>query len=117
MAERLAFARARALRQMSDSASVVRHGHTTDADGNDVVTTTTLGPYPCRLEARRNVPFETPQGGALVAVTVWNAYLPAGTDVRPEDTVTVNGANYEVSDQTGARTDAAYTEVLLRRVT
>lgn len=101
---------------MNDSALVVRPVHMTDPDGNDVVTLTNLGPYPCRLEARRNVPFETPQGGTLAAVTIWNAYLPAGTDVQPDDTVTVNGQRYEVSDQTGARTDAAYTEVLLRRV-
>lgn len=102
---------------MTDSAVVHRKSRTQDADGNEDETETDLGPYPCRLEARRQTPLETPQGGALVAVTVWNAYLPYGTDVRPDDTLTLNGATYEVSDQTTARTDAPFTEVLLRRLT
>lgn len=101
---------------MVDSATVNRKAHSTDDDGNDVVTVTAQGPYPVRLVARRNIPLETPQGGSLVAVTIWNAYFPAGTDIKPDDTLTINGSGYEVSDQTGARTDAPFVEVLLRRV-
>jgi hypothetical protein len=116
MAERLTWSRARALDQMPDRALVVRKTRSVDADGNEVDTLTSLGPYPVRLMARPRPPFEAPQGGVLAAVTLWNAYLPAGIDVQPADTMTINGESFEVSDQTGSRTDAAYTEALLRRV-
>ena len=101
---------------MPDSASVVRRTHTQDADGNDVVTVATLGPYPCRLEAVVRLPLEQAQGGQMVAVTLWHAYLPFGTDVRPDDTLLINGRIYEVTDQTGERTDAVNTLVVLKRV-
>jgi len=101
---------------MTDSTTVHRKSRGQDADGNETETVVDFGPYPCRLEARRNVPLETAQGGSLVAVTVWSAYFPVGTDIRPDDTLTINGTVYEVSDQTGARTDAAFVLVTLRRI-
>lgn len=100
---------------MSDSALVVRKVHMQDPDGNDIVTLVNYGPYPCRLVSNTATPLERPEGGQLTAVTLWDAYLPAGTVVQPDDTVTINARSYEVSDETGARTDAAFTQVLLRR--
>lgn len=116
MAERLTWHRARAQRLLTDSATLQRPTETQDPEGNVIVTTATLGPYPCRLESRTTVPLERPEGGQLVAVTLWSAHLPHGTDVRPADVMVVNGDRYEVSDDTDARTEAVDTLVTLRRV-
>lgn len=101
---------------MTDSAFVVRQTHTTDPDGNDVVTETNRGPYPVRLEASIRLPMERPQGGELVAISVWRAHLPHGTDVGPADRLLVNGASYEVTEQTDARTDAVDALAIVKRV-
>jgi hypothetical protein len=78
--------------------------------------TTTLGPYPCRLEASIRLPVEHPEGGELVALSSWKAHLPHGVVVKPADVMLVNGAPYEVTDDTDARTDSVDTLVLLKRV-
>jgi hypothetical protein len=116
MAERLTWARARAQRQLRDAATLERHSETQDPDGNVITVTKTLGPYPCRLEASIRLPMERAQGGELVAVSIWKAHLPHGTDVQPADIMRINGAPYEVTDHTDARTDSVDTLVLLKRV-
>lgn len=116
MAGRLAWHRARAQRQMTDAATLQRHTETTDADGNIITVTTTLGPYPCRLEASIRLPMERAQGGEMVAVSVWKAHLPHGVDVQPADVMQIKGTPYEVTDDTDDRTDAVDTLVLLKQV-
>lgn len=115
MAHRTAWYRARSKTQMTDLATVNRKQTVQDADGN-VIQTIVSFTVSCRLEVSQHVPLERSQGGATVAVSIWSCHVPFGTVIQPDDTLSINGGVYEVSDRMDAQTDGVTEVVTLRRV-
>ena len=104
---------------LTDTAEIRRTTTTANAEGGQTETEAVVATVPCRLEAQSSssaIGSERAEGGRVVAVTLWTCYLPAGTDVRPQDALMVNGVRYEVTDDSGAATDSAVVAVSLRRV-
>lgn len=108
--------RTRALRLMTDSATLIRATFAPDGSGGTTRTLSTLGPYPCRLRSIRTVPTESAEAGRIVAVSVWIGYLPVDVVVLPSDQLQVNGMTFEVTDDGRGPTDAVYQAVNLREV-
>lgn len=102
---------------MTDTAAVIRVTEVSDGAGGMTTTEATVATVACSLQTREAaVGRETPEAGRVVAVTVWVAYLPAGTDCEPADVLLVNGTRYEVVDSDKARSDGVVMAVNLRRV-
>lgn len=116
---RLTWMRGQAEQFQTDTAEIMRTTLVTNAAGGQTETETVVATVPCRLQEQRAASVigqERAEGGRVVAVTEWRAFLPAGTDVRPADRLLVNGTRYEVIDASGAATDTIAVAVSLRRV-
>jgi len=104
---------------LTDTSELMRTTTVANAEGGQTETEALVATVACRLEAQSSssaIGAERAEGGRVVAVTLWTCYLPAGTDVRPQDALVVNGVRYEVVDDSGAATDTAIIAVSLRRV-
>lgn len=115
----LSYARGLLSPLLTDTAEVMRTTLVPNPDGGQTETEALIATVACRLQAQSSssaIGAERPEGGRVVAVTLWEAFLPAGTDVRPADVLLVNGVRYEVVDADAARTDSAVVAVSLRRV-
>lgn len=112
----LAYARQRVQQWMPETATVIRTEMVDDGMGGETEgDPETVGEFPCRLE-QSVVPREASEGERPVAVTLWRAYLPWGTDVREEDQLTIAGDTYEVAGTNAGATDAVEMLVQLRKV-
>ena len=63
----------------------------------------TVATKPCRVAPTSNQPEEFTNGGRLVANSYWRISFPAGTDIRSEDRVVIDGVTYEVTAPLGPR--------------
>lgn len=117
---RLSWLKGLAQQDMNSTAEVMRTTTVANAEGGQTETEVLVATVPCRLAAQSSssaIGQERPEGGRVVAVTLWTCYLPIGTDVRPQDVLMVNGVRYEVTDDSAAATDSAVVAVSLRRIT
>jgi hypothetical protein len=116
---RRAWARGLAAQFMTDTAAILRRTSAPNLEGGQTETEATVATVICRLQAQSatsTIGQERPEGGRVVAVTLWRALLPAGTDVRPADVLLINGTRYEVTDSNAVSTDNTVVVVTLRRV-
>jgi len=116
---RLTWLKGQAAQFHTDTAEVMRTTRVANAEGGQTETEAVVATVPCRLAAQSSssaIGSERTEGGRVVSVTLWTAYLPVGTDVRPQDALMVNEVRYEVVDDSGAATDSAVIAVSLRRV-
>lgn len=123
---RLNFARGRIKALLPDTATVWRKTWMPDGGGGQTQT----GEAPvvtvaCRLDAlaiSARLGQETQQAGRVTATTVYQAFLPAGTDCGPADQLEVfergvtSKGRLEVIDADSSRSDAAVMAVNLRQV-
>lgn len=104
---------------LTDTADVRHVTLVPNADGGMTQTEASTGTVACRLEAQTSsssIGQERPEGGRVVAVTLWTCYLPAGTAVNPADVLVINSERFEIVDADEARTDSSVVAVSLRRV-
>lgn len=74
---------------LPDTAVISRLTRTYDDTGGYSETSTTVATVACRVTRER--PREVVQGEQPVVLADWVVTLPYGTDVRPDDNITVNG--------------------------
>lgn len=122
---RLGFARGRIKALLPDTATVWRKTLTADGGGGFNTTEAAVATVACRLDAlaiSARLGQETQQAGRVVATTVYQAYLPAGTDCGPADQLEVfargvtSQGRFEIIDDDSARSDGAVLAVNLRQV-
>lgn len=91
-------------------------GSTSDGMGGRVPVWTTVATVACSLQ-QRDVPPEAVTAGRSMARSVWEVYLPAGTDVRPRDVLRIAGHDYALGDDDDDRTDGLVLKVHAARLT
>lgn len=82
---------------MPDTAQVQRPTVTDDGAGGSTAAYAAVGgPVPCLLGARNLTASEAPTAGRLGITTLWDVQVPAGTDVRAADRLSISGRTFEV---------------------
>lgn len=82
---------------MPDVAVILRKVTLADLLGTAAVVWSIVATEGCLL-LREVGAAEAVEGAALEAVSRWQARFRKGADVRPQDTVTINGVGFEVTD-------------------
>jgi len=94
-AEQLAAIQAVQAEAMTQTATIIRLSNVSDGMGG-YTQTSTESPAACRVAPSRNMPDATVFAGRLNESIPWRVYLPAGTDVREGDRLTVGDRTFEV---------------------
>lgn len=98
-----------------NQASVLRKTLTPDGLGSASETWATVATLGCNL-VRVSKWMEGARTGEVRAVSDWEAHLPLGSDVRPQDRLQIAGVTYEVTDTDTGLTDALVLRAGLRRL-
>lgn len=93
-AEDLAGMREQQEEAQPDTAVISRPVRTSDSAGGFTTSLTTVATVDCRLVRTRAQ--EVLAGNREVTYTDWTITLPYGTDVRPDDVITINAQTYQV---------------------
>jgi hypothetical protein len=105
---------------LSTPCTIVRRSAsgTTDEHGNDIPSETTAATV-CELQLQPTRASGEPSSAGELSNTLWDLFLPTGTDIRTGDAVVVRGQEYElVGDPWDATTGSAsmhHVEATVRR--
>ena len=86
-----------------ESCAIVRRTLASDGAGGQTVSETTTATI-CRLAASTNTPSDRLVAGGVTEQTLWRITLPAGTDVRTADAITIGSRAFEVMGLYGPHT-------------
>jgi hypothetical protein len=122
---KLGFAKGRLKNLLPDTAAILRETLVDDGAGGRTAVEATVATVRCMIDTlpvSARLGQEMTQGGRLTAVTVYQAFLPAGTDCTAKDRLQAldrNGAakgTFEVIDTDLLRSNAAVLAVNVRLV-
>lgn len=82
---------------LPDSAVISRPARTTDSAGGYTTAYSDVATVAVRVQAAGQTPTENVQGERIQSRAIFKLVLPANTDIRPADRVTVGSTVYEVS--------------------
>ena len=86
-----------------ESCAIVRRTLASDGAGGQTVTEASTATV-CRLAASTNMPADRLVAGSVTEQTLWRITLPAGTDVRKQDAITIGSRTFEVMGLYGPHT-------------
>ena len=86
-----------------EACAIVRRTLASDGAGGQTVTETATATI-CRLAASTNMPADRLVAGSVTEQTLWRITLPAGTDVRKADAITIGSRTFEVAGIYGPHT-------------
>ena len=88
---------------LTETCAVVRRTLASDGAGGQTVSSASTATV-CRLAASGNTPADRLVAGSVAEQVLWRITLPAGTDVRKADAVTIGSRTFEVMGVYGPQT-------------
>jgi hypothetical protein len=101
---------------LDESCAIGRRGEVSDGGGRKTITYPTVATVDCARAPYDSQGSEAPLGDRATAQARWIVTLPAGTDVRSSDRLTIGGTVYEVLSIRSDRTYELTTRVECERL-
>jgi len=89
------------LAAMPDTCTITRPQRMSDHAGGETNTSTVVGAVACRYEPESRRAVVAVVAGAVVTLAYWTFTMPAGTDVRAGDLLTVGARTFAVAGVLG----------------